>query len=325
MPRGRIPPSVQPSAVQRVPAPHVQAAITQTTVQAKTQFGARAPGPADSSPPVAPPSPIRTTGSCAVHVEAALARCVQPKLPVPPPSPIRTTGGGALHVEAALARGAQPNPHKGIQPLSSSPQVQARVVAPPRVRIEPPALAIQPMMSTKEMKKEKLVDTGGKKYKKKAKEREVQSKVDETLEKRVKSWVYDYGHSTERHVGLTRDQLVGRNKPTATTFEEKSDLECAALAVITANEKKLNSWYEKQEETRITLWAYLPKECSVRGVYKLTRPDWHYKVDIMPPHPGYGDIDSDDLLYVVGIFDLNAWSMNPMGLVTCYPSTEKPG
>jgi hypothetical protein len=45
----------------------------------------------------------------------------------------------------------------------------------------------------------------------------------------------------------------------------------------------------------------------------------------MPPHPGFEDVDADDLAHIVGVFDRDAWSGNPKGLVTCYPSEAQPG
>ncbi|WP_158501557.1 DUF4157 domain-containing protein [Vitiosangium sp. GDMCC 1.1324] len=172
--------------------------------------------------------------------------------------------------------------------------------------------------------KDKLVVTTGKKYKKKAKERAEASQVEQTLDEQIRHWVEDYGHALDRHSGLTTVQLDARNLPLATTFETDDDLFEGAKAVIVANEAKLNSWYMNTDETRIALWAYRPEECTVRGRRKLARPQWHQYQHPMPPHPGFEDVDEEELIYVIGIFDRDSWSGSPKGLVTCFPSDTKP-
>lgn len=170
----------------------------------------------------------------------------------------------------------------------------------------------------------KLVETRGKEYKKKAKERKEEAKVQKKLDDQINDWISNYGHSQARHVGKTDQELDARNIPLATTFESNEELFKAAKELITDNEQKLNDWYENKEDERITLWASLSKEIRVRGRRKKERPAWHFKLGLMPPHPGFENVNQENLEYVIGVFDRNSWTNAPKGLVTCYPSVSKP-
>ena len=124
---------------------------------------------------------------------------------------------------------------------------------------------------------------------------------------------------------ITTLQLDARNIPLATTFETVDDLVAAAKTLIQMNEQLLNHWYAKDLTERLVLWCYRPEGCEVRGRRKLERPSWHYEQSVMPPHPGFADVDADELEYVIGIFDRNAWTGEAKGFVTCYPSDREPG
>ena len=169
-----------------------------------------------------------------------------------------------------------------------------------------------------------MVDTGGTKYKKKAKERREQQRADESLEQSVRAWL-DYGHADERHVGLTQDQLDARlgRIAVATTFEEADDLILAATTLIGVNEQKINHWYENTEDDSLSLWIHVPEGISVRGRERGTRRDWHQHQTPMPPRPGPVDVDVDELEYVNAYFHRDAWTGAPKGLITCYPSKTK--
>jgi Domain of unknown function (DUF4157) len=170
-----------------------------------------------------------------------------------------------------------------------------------------------------------LVTTSGGKYKKKQKEREEEADVQQKLGKQISDWVHKYGHSMDLHVGMTTAALDARHMDIATTFETEDDLIKAAKDVITQNEQKLNDWYEKEEKKdRISLWTYLDKDIAVRGRRKAKRPEWHFRQNPMPPHPGYEDVEDEKLQYVIGIFDRSDWTKAPKGLVTCYPSVSLP-
>ncbi len=184
-------------------------------------------------------------------------------------------------------------------------------------------LAIPPVVQRKATASEPLVVVEGQRYKKKAKERKVQIKVTRTLDEQIRKWIEDYGHSFDRHSGLSTAALDGRNIPLATTYETDEDLFKGAKQVISANEGKLNAWYESEGTDRIALWAYRPEDCHVRGRRKLKRPAWHQHVNPMPPAPGFEDVDEDELPYVIGIFDRDSWNGSPKGLVTCFPADNK--
>jgi hypothetical protein len=124
---------------------------------------------------------------------------------------------------------------------------------------------------------------------------------------------------------MTTLQLDARNIPLATTFETVDDLVAAAKTLIQMNASLLNDWYKKDLKDRLVLWCYRPEDCEVRGRRKLERPSWHYEQSVMPPHPGFADVDADELEYVIGIFDRNAWTGEAKGFVTCYPSDCEPG
>jgi hypothetical protein len=168
--------------------------------------------------------------------------------------------------------------------------------------------------------KQPLVNAKREKFKKKTKERAVyKSKVD-ILRKQVTKWLSEYGHCFDRHVGLTNQELDDRGLELATTFETDNDLIEAAIELISINEDTLNDWYIKGEESRKVVWAYLSPALNVRGRRKMKRPSWHYEQIAMPQPPGFMDVDSKKLVYVIGVFDLDKWTGAPKGLVTCFPS-----
>lgn len=170
--------------------------------------------------------------------------------------------------------------------------------------------------------KDKLVYTGGEKFKKKKKERREQAEADASIAASVERWVIEYGHAEERHVGLNTVQLDARlNRiSVATTFETADDLLVAATRMIEINESKINSWYENTEDENLNLWIYMPDGVNVRGRERGTRPDWHYKQQNMPPRPAHADVNPDELLYVNAFFRRDHWSQAVKGLITCFPS-----
>lgn len=172
--------------------------------------------------------------------------------------------------------------------------------------------------------KKVLVKTTGKSYKKKKKERQEQAQISQVLEGKLRSWLNDYGHAEDRHAGLTGDALEQRNIPLATTFETNNDLFNATKELIVVNERKLNDWFNHDETERIVLWCYMPDGCTVKGKRKLKRPDWHYYMTPMPAHPGFEDVEPDNLEYVIGVFDRDYWTRNPLGLMTCFPAATHP-
>ena len=158
--------------------------------------------------------------------------------------------------------------------------------------------------------------TSGGSYKKKAKERREQARVDAVLDDQIRAWLADYGHAQERHVGQSTADLDGRNISVATTFETDDDLRVTVTDLLTVNEAKLNHWYTQGDGSRLVLWVHL--NSNVRGRRKLKRPHWHYKQPDMSglPHPGFEDIPEGELLYAIGVFDRDAWTGSPKGLVT---------
>lgn len=165
--------------------------------------------------------------------------------------------------------------------------------------------------------RDKLIEMKGGKFKRKKKERREAE--------RVATWLSSNGHAQARHVAMTTAALDARNIPLATTFEDDSDLQKAALDVLSANEQRLNNWYSETEDPRIELWCHRDDAVNVRGRRKTRRPEWHQHVVPLPAHNGFGDAEPEDLAYIAGVFDRDAWSGSPKGLVTCSPSETQPG
>jgi hypothetical protein len=187
--------------------------------------------------------------------------------------------------------------------------MQARVNASPAVaRLS----ALQRLADTrvaqlgKGNKSDKLITTTGSKYKKKEKERREAAEVAQTLDNQIRNWLGSYGHAQALHVGMSTANLDGRKKRVATTFETDDDLFQAVRELFAANEQKVNHWYANTDKPRLEIWVHCSPDVAVRGRRKQS--------------PGYVDVSSDDLAYIIGVFDRDSWDNTPKGLITCYPS-----
>lgn len=153
---------------------------------------------------------------------------------------------------------------------------------------------------------------GSKKKKQKQKhDRQYEDDITKFVNKSEDSKV-SKGHAKKRHVNISDCDLVARNISLSSSFESFDDLNNALQIIFKTKYEEISSWFLSENE-RLPLTINRPETIKVKAFSKMKGIG-----------PSFRPTDSDELPYIVAIFDRNeALEKNPYGLVTCFPSAKK--